>query len=188
MEKLAHAACPAWLRRWARLCVAALLFGGLCAALPPARATSLSAQELQIIGRAASFLLPPPGDGTVAIVYRDGDAASRQDAGAIAAALSGGLAAGSARLRPRLVASTAFTGGDAALVIAADGASDANLAAALRTAHLLCVTGDLDAVRQGLCTMGITTQPRVEIWLNHATAAMDGIDFAVAFRMMIREM
>ena len=35
--------------------------------------------------------------------------------------------------------------------------------------------------------MAISTDPRVEIVVNHAVAVASGVDFVAAFRMMIRE-
>lgn len=166
-----------------------LATAGCCgqAAARPAGAPSLSAQELQIIGHAAQFLQPPPTGGAAAIVFDPANPDSRADAEAIAGELGDGLSAGSLHLPVRVVPVPALGEGGFALVIAAMGAASAALGAALRSAHLLCVTADFAAVRAGTCAMGIATHPRIEIVLNHASAAACGIDFALAFRMMIRE-
>ena len=188
-EKRAHAACvlrptrQAWRQGGTAL---ALAIGLLAPA--PAAAASLSAAELQTIGRAIAFLQPPPTAGAVAVVYSPADPASRHDADAIAAALGSGLGVGGARLPARVVGPDALAGGGFVVALAAAGANGPALGAAVRAAHILCVTAELKAVQDGFCTMAITTDGRVQIVLNHAAAAESGVSFVAAFRMMIREM
>jgi hypothetical protein len=161
---------------------------GLVIGQPDAAAATLSPQELQIVGRAVAFMQPPPTAGAVAVVYAAGDAASRQDADAIAAEIGNGLQAGSVLLPVRVVDVAALSAGGFIVAISAAGASGPLLGAAVRAARILCVTADLAAVQAGFCTMGIITRPRIEIVLNHAAAAAADITFVAAFRMMIREM
>jgi hypothetical protein len=159
-----------------------------CSYGSPAAAASLSAKDIQVLGRAVAFLLPPPAIGaTVAIAYAADNPASRKDAEDIAALVTDGLLAGNAKLRPRLIEVGGLATTDCTVVIAAEGANGPQLSAASRIAHVLCVTADLAAVRAGLCTMGIRSEPRVEIIVSHAASIAAGIEFAAAFRMMIRE-
>jgi hypothetical protein len=117
-----------------------------------------------------------------------GNAASRADAEAIAAQIGAGLQAGRAVLRPRVIDIDHLNMGGFQIVIAAAGANGPLLSAAARAARALCVTTEIEAVRAGLCAMAISSEPRVEIVVNHAVSAAAGIEFAPAFRMMIREM
>lgn len=161
------------------------------AALRPCggHAASFAAKDLQILGRAIAFLQSPPApDSVIAIAYAPGDAASRQDAEAIAALIGAGLQAGRVTLRPKLVDINNLSAAGATIMIAAAGASGPRLNEAARAAHALCVTTNAEAVRSGFCTMAITTEPRVEILVNHAVAEAAGVEFVAAFRMMIREM
>ena len=152
-------------------------------------AASFAAKDLQVLGRAIAFMQPPPSpDAIIAIAYVAGNAASRQDAEAIAALIGDGIHAGRAILRPRIVDINGLEAGGFQVVIAADGANGARLRGAARSARALCVTTDIEAVRAGFCAMAITSEPRVEIIVNHAVSAAAGIDFAAAFRMMIQEM
>jgi hypothetical protein len=162
--------------------------GWLWTGAQEAVAGTLSAQELQIIGHAITFLQPPPAGGSVAVVYAAGDAASRRDADAIAAELGSGLPVGNVLLPVKEVEAGMLRQGGFAVAIAAAGADGPLLSAAVRAARILCVTADQAAVQAGFCTMGISTRPRVEIVLNHAAAAASDITFAAAFRMMIDEM
>jgi hypothetical protein len=160
----------------------------VCAVPRSTRAASVSAKDLQLLGRTLVFLQPGlPRDGVIAIAYVLGDAASRQDADAIAAALGDGLRVGDAFLWPRVLDTASLPGATFSVVIAAAGAAGPRLAAAVREARALCVTTDLAAVQAGFCTMAIATEPRVSIVINHELLAAAGIGFAPAFRMMIKE-
>lgn len=176
---------PVWRRHLVWLGVTAVLV--LCVAAPRVAAASLSDRELQVIGRAAAFLQPPLGGGTVAVVYDPDDPVSRQDAAAIVAEIGSGLAVAGVTLSARAVPPEALAGGRYTLVLAAAGAGGQALGLAIRAAHVLCVTADLAAVQAGTCTMAVTTDLRVQIVLNHAAAAASGVSFAAAFRMMIHE-
>jgi hypothetical protein len=190
MEKNAHATPARRPRRlaWSGFGAVLACIAGLRAGASDAAAAMLSPQELQIIGRAVTYLQPPPAGGTVAVVYSANDPASRQEADAIASEIGGGLQVGNLLLPARVVEANALAQGGFTVVIAASGANGPLLAAAVRAAHILCVTAELQAVEAGFCTMGISTTPRVEIVLNHAVAAASNITFAAAFRMMIHEM
>ena len=157
-----------------------------------AHAASFTPKDLKVLGRAVAFMVPPPAtESFIAIVHAPGNAASRQDAEAIAVLIGGGLRAGGSVLRPKIMDTSSAAAGGFAVVIAATGAaagaSGAQLNASARAARALCVTTEIEAVRAGLCAMAITSAPRVEIVLNHAASAAAGIGFAAAFRMMIRE-
>ncbi len=152
-------------------------------------AASFGAKDLQVLGRAIAFMQPSPApDAIIAIAYVAGNAESKRDADAIAALIGGGLPTGHGTLRPRVVDIGGLSGGGFAVVIAALGANGPQLSAAAKASRALCVTTETDAVRDGVCAMAITTEPRVEIVVNHAAVVAAGIDFAAAFRMMIREM
>jgi hypothetical protein len=162
---------------------------GVLAGLPrEARAASLSSRDLQVLGRALAFTLPAPtGPLTLAVAYAPGNAASRQDAEAIAALLGEGLRAGNAFFRPKLMDTASLGAGGYSVVLAAAGADGERVMAASRSARVLCVTADFAAVQAGRCVMAVKAEPRVEVLVNHAAAAEVGVEFAAAFRMMIRE-
>jgi hypothetical protein len=152
-----------------------------------ATAATMSSKDVQVLGRVLAFLQPPPASGEIAVVYAAGDASSRWDAEAIVAQIGSGLKVGGAVLQPRLVERAALADGGFPVTIIAAGANGPQVGAAIRASHSLCVTGELEAVQAGLCTMSIRSEPRVDIVINHAAAAASGVEFAAAFRMMIRE-
>lgn len=178
---------PVW--REQALRGAALIVVVLLGLLPwEGRAASLSPKDLLVLGRALAFMLPPPTSGTtIAVAYAANNPASRQDAEAIAASIGGGLQAGKAVLPAKLVEAGAIAAGGFRVVIAAVGTTNPQFAAAVQAAHTLCVTADVAAVHAALCTMAVATEPRVEIIVNHAASVAAGVEFASAFRMMIRE-
>jgi len=158
----------------------------IAGAQTPAAAT-LSSKDVQVLSRALAFMQPPPAVGELAVLYLADNEASRRDAEAISAQIGSGLRVGNAELRPRLVDAATLTGGRFPVVITAAGANGPQVGAAIRAMHALCVTAELAAVQSGLCTMAVRSEPRVEIVVNHAAAAAAGVEFAAAFRMMIRE-
>jgi hypothetical protein len=159
----------------------------MLAVAPPAAAASLSAKEMQVLGRALAFLQPPLGGGSVAVVFAHDDTASQRDAAAIVALLGDGLRFGGSVLRPVLRDSQSLADGGFSVLIAAAGASGEAVLAASRANHALCVTGDLTAVQAGVCTMAIRSEPRVEVVISHAAAAAAGLEFVAAFQLMVRE-
>lgn len=170
-----------------RICNLLPAFAVLLAAAQPAAAASLSAQDMQVLGRALAFLQPPPRGGGIAVVFAHDNAASRQDAETIVALLGDGLRSGGSLLRPMLRDSASLAAGGFSVLVAAEAANGEAVLAASRANHALCVTGDLAAVQAGACTMAIRSAPRVEVVISHAAAAAAGIEFVAAFRLMVRE-
>lgn len=189
IETVTACAAPDGRGRWHRRRLWAVAIAACCVLVPRmAQAASVSDKDLLVLGRAASFLLPPPANGdVVAIVYADADVASRQDAEAIAALIGDGLHVGNAVLPAKLMPVGTLGTEHCAMVIAAAGANGPQLSAASHAAHVLCVTTELSAVQAGLCALGIRSAPRVEILLNHTAVTAAGIEFSAAFRMMIHE-
>jgi hypothetical protein len=156
-------------------------------AAPAGQAASLQTDDLRILGKALTFLEPPlTGQPTVAIVYRDGDPASRRDADTLAEHL-GKIAVGGVPLTARVVGPAALAAADFQLIITAGGADGKPVIAAAISHHALCVTADVDAVRAGDCTMAIRSAGKVEIFVNRDAATRSGLGFATAFRMMVHE-
>lgn len=175
---------------WARHLLTASL-GALALALPMrvARAATLTPKDVLILGRIFGFLDPAvAADGVVAVVYADGNDASRKDAEAIAGYFGDGLKVGTATLKPKLVDVAAL--GDGAgfvAIIAAQGASGAAVMAAAKAHNIVCASGEVDQVQAGKCIVAIRSDPKVEITLNRAAASAANVGFAAAFRMMIHE-
>ena len=67
------------------------------------------------------------------------------------------------------------------------GADDGLLAAGLKQHRVPCLTRHLEQVEHGHCTVAIRSAPVVSIAINEVNAAAAGVQFATAFRMMVRE-
>lgn len=173
--------------RWPMAIALILTLATAAAVFAPASAASLTQKDIQILAKAIGFLEPAPsGTGTVAIVYEPSDAASKQDAEAIAGYFGDGLKAGNSILKAKIVeAGQSGSGGYVALV-AASGARLDQVAAAARAQHAPCITADVAAVQAGQCVMAVRSEPRVEILINRAAAASSNVTFGSAFLLMAR--
>ncbi len=153
----------------------------------PCNAASLQAEELQILGKALTFLEPPlTAPSVVAIVYSPGNLDSRRDAEGLAGYLNK-MQLGGVSVTTRVVGAEALDTSDFQLIITADGVDGERVIAAANAHHVLCVTADVDAVRTGHCTMAIRSSRKVEIFVNRDAVRQSGIGFATAFRMMVHE-
>jgi hypothetical protein len=155
---------------------------------PPALAGTLSRQDVQILGKVLGFVDPTP-TGVIAVVYAGGDDASKREADAIAGYVGDGLKLGGQTLKAKVVDAAALgDGAGIALIIAAQRAAGDAVMAVAKSRRILCVTGDIDALRAGKCVMAIKSDPKVEITVSHVAIDAVGVDLASAFRMMIREL
>ena len=147
--------------------------------------------DLQIAGRALGFLEKPlSGDVKAGIVYTPEDPKSVAEAEALKSLLGDGLRVGNVKLLPVLVPVTELSHADAALFLLTAGITDAgtkSVTAAAVAKHTPCITTDLAQVRAGVCAMGVRAQPKIEIFVNRATAASTNLAFSAVFRIMITE-
>jgi hypothetical protein len=160
------------------------------AALPlrGAHAQSLSAKDVQIIGKALGFVDPPTSSGVVAVVFDPTNAASKQDADAIVAAFGGGITGSSSNFTAKSISSTDFGGGDGYVaVIAAQGAASDGIMAAAKAHKMLCITADTAAIQGGKCIMSVSSDPAVKITVSDSAARAAGVAFNPAFHMLISE-
>ena len=82
--------------------LAALIAAGACLLAPSAAAAD--AKDMQVIGRALSFVEGgAKGDVTVVVVYSDDAAGSKDEADAVAGILGAGMAAGDVVMKPKVV-------------------------------------------------------------------------------------
>jgi hypothetical protein len=171
---------------------------GLCLALPilaasfgvhPADAASLSQKDIQILGKALGFLEPAPtGNASIAIAFDGADAASKQDAEAIASYFGGQLKVGGATVSPVVKDVSQLSGGGFLAVIAAAGTKVEQVGAASKAMHVACVTADASAVQSGQCVMSVKSDPKVEILISRAAAAGANVQFGSAFLLMAHQL
>lgn len=147
--------------------------------------------DLQIAGRALGFLdRPLNGDVNAGIVYVPADPQSARQAQELKQLLGEGLRVGNVTLKPILVPVGEVRRANVALFFLTDGVAGVDTQAmvdAAKPKRTPCITTDLAQVRNGVCAIGIRSQPKVEILVNRASAASTGVAFSAVFRMMITE-
>lgn len=150
----------------------------------------VSRRDLQILGRALSFLeSPPSGVVRIGVVYSSSDTRTRRHANEIRSVFDGGLQIGNIRLEPALVATEEAGNADVDVFLIPDSfPGDVEpISAASSARGIPCATTDVARVREGACTLGVRSQPKIEILVNRAMAEKANTKFATAFRMMITE-
>ncbi len=149
----------------------------------------VSLQDLQIAGRVLRFIDDHSSKVvSLAVVYDQANARSHDEAVAIGALLGTGLLVGELVLKPLLVSQDELAGAVGyGAIFATAGVNGALLQAATRLHQVPCLTGHLEQVEQGDCTIAIRSMPNVSIVVNGASATSAGVRFATAFRMMVRE-
>ena len=165
----------------------------LVSAIGPFQAAEaeFSTKDGQILGRTLGYV----GDGMtgtaiLGIVFMPGNPSSRQEAALIQGVIGHGLTAGRVRLQASLIPvdQLAVVIGVNALYVTSGlaGSMDAVSGAALRL-HVPTVSIDMACVQSGLCVIGFSSQPTVQIVIDHAAAERAGMHFMQAFRMLVRE-
>lgn len=179
-------AIPSVFHALARFALAGLLVLG-----SPARADVTTA-DVQVAARAISFVSNPlSGTVRVGIVYAAGNPKSVQQAQSLRGMLGNGLRVGRLELRPVLLKSTDIAGADVDLFFLTEFMTANETPKLLGTSSakpVLCVTNDIAQVRSGACVMGVRSRPKVEVFVNRASATASNTNFSTVFRVMITEL
>ncbi len=163
------------------------LGAGAAVLLVSSVASADTAKDLQISGRALTFLESgPSGHAVLGIVFDPAKPASVAQKDAVMAALGSGLDVGGLTLVGKPIEAGSISGGVTALYVTT-GVNFAAVGAAAKAHKLVTVSADHACVASGACVLGVTTSPKVEITVNRAAAAAVGVSFKSAFRMMITE-
>lgn len=168
---------------------------GAVAVMTFAMSASVSAEptkkDVLVSSRALNFINPKPtGTVTAAIVFDGSNAASKADADALAGIIGGGLKAGKVTLTAKLVDVSNLgdlQGASIAFVAEGTGGHHAAIASAVAGSGVLTASTDLACVNSGQCAVGVSTSPKVEIYVSKAAAGAAGVNFLPAFLMMVKE-
>jgi len=148
-------------------------------------------KDIQISARAVAFMADgPTGDVPTAIVYDPANAASKAEADSIQAIMAGGIKAGKASLKPKLVGTDALgglSGTKVAFVTGGIGNQHQAIFSEASAQKILTVSTDMGCVDSGKCIVGIASKPKVEIIISKAARDATGIGFKSAFLMMVKE-
>lgn len=162
---------------------------GLAILATPVAAFADAAKDLQVAGRALTFLEGgPSGRVTIGIVFDPAKPASVAEKNAIMAALGGGFSAGTLTLvgKPVEAGDVGGVSGVGALFVTR-GVGYGAVGAAARGKRLVTISSDPACATSGACVMSVVSEPKVEIIVNRSAAQAVGAVFKAAFRMMIRE-
>lgn len=157
--------------------------------LPLTARAELSEKDMQVVGRALSFVVDgPKGDVPVAIVFQEGNASSEGDKAAAAKLLEAGLKTGELTLKGTPVPVSKI--GDAGkykvwyVTMGAGGA----MGPAGGAAKAITVGTDKDCVAAGQCVIAVESSPKVQIYVSRAAAQAAGVSFSSAFLILVKEL
>jgi hypothetical protein len=151
---------------------------------------AVTQNDLLIAARALSFLQSPPaGQIRVGIVYATGAPRSVEEADNVQHMLAGGLKVGNLIMIPVKVKIDDLAAANVGLLLLTEyvGNDKLRVSNATKAKHIPCITVDIAQVQNGTCVMGVRSEPRIEILVNHAAALSSGTLFATVFRMLITE-
>jgi hypothetical protein len=166
-----------------------LVLSALALVAAPFAAHADAAKDLQVAGRALTFLENgPTGKATLGVVFDPSKPGSVAEKNAVMAAIGGGMSAGALTITGKAVEAGDVGGvsGVNALYITT-GVNAAPVGAAAKAKKLITIGSDVSCATSGACVMSVSADPKVEIVVSRSAAAAVGAVFKAAFRMMIRE-
>ncbi len=166
------------------LCFIALPFRPCLAQFTP--------RDGQIIARTLSFLeSASAGVVEIGIAYAPDRPTSVRQAENLRAAIGDSLIAGRITLKARLIPVDQLpsaTGIGGIFVTDDLGPHLEEVTAAAQHLHVPTISTEMACVRSARCILAFSSQPTVEIVLNHDAANSAGVRFSQAFRMLVREL
>ncbi len=171
-----------------RIALFAIICGFVAMASPAA--AQVTQTDLLVAGRAIGFIDNlKRGDVSIGIVYDPAIAQSAQQASELNAMMGNGLHIGNLVLKPVMLPIGKLGGDNSDLFFLTEGVGGeaARVGHASRARKISCITFDLAQVRNGNCTIGVQTQPKIQVFVNRAAAQESGTDLAGVFRIMITE-
>jgi len=125
----------------------------------------------------------------VGIVVAPDSAQSVQEGNELKALLGKQLRTGDNVLQAILVRPDQLAEADVGLFFLTEGlgAAAAKVAGVSKGRKITCITFDLTQVKNGACTIGIQSRPKIEVFVNRKAATDSGTVFSSVFRLMITE-
>lgn len=156
------------------------------AGLSPTVVLASPAKNIQVAGRILTFLENgPTGRTIIGVVFDPANPGSVAEKNTIMAAIGDGYSAGAVTLVGKPI--EAGADGRAKVLFVTRGVDYAAVGSDARAKHIITIGSDPACVQSGACVVGVSTDPTVEIIVNHRAAAAVGASFKAAFRMMIQE-
>jgi len=161
----------------------------LALATLPAKA-ELTEKHVQVAMKSLKFAKPKIDSGSVvAFVYDEAQPGSKETAEKLVAFVSSGKAVKKVTLAPKAVPASDPDLGGARLVFVTDAALpkiDGILSASAGNSALT-IASDTQCSADGMCSMTIETQPKVQIYLSATAAEKAGVSFSSAFMMLVKK-
>ena len=129
------------------------------------------------------------GDLRVGIVVAPESPQSVEDGNQLKAIFGTEMAIGNNMLKPVMLRTDQVANADVGLFFLTEGtgAAASRVASASKARKIPCITFDLAQVKSGACTIGVQSQPKIEIFVNRKAAAESNTIFSSVFRLMITE-
>jgi hypothetical protein len=154
--------------------------------LSPSMTRADPAKNIQVAGRVLTFLEnSPTGRTVVGVVFDPANPGSVAEKNAIMAIIGGGYTAGGVTIFGAPVEVGADSG--AKVLFVTRGVNYAVVGSSARAKRIITIGSDFACVQSGACVIGVSTDPTVQIVVNHKAATAVGATFRAAFRMMIQE-
>ncbi|WCL53613.1 hypothetical protein [Gimibacter soli] len=160
------------------LVLAALLLGA------PAARADLTPTHVTVALKSARFLMPAPTPGDIAaIVYKEGDAASKKLAETLAASVDTVI------LTPKLTstANPDFTRARLVFITDAALADIDRLSEIAKIHHVATIASKASCSQADKCVLTVETDPKTQIYLSIDAATAAGVTFSSAFTMLVRK-
>lgn len=173
-----------------KYCALPVLIASCVLAANSARA-DVTRTDMQVAARALSFVSNPlAGPVQVGILYSESSSRSVRQAENLRAMLAGGLRVGSLQMSPVLVELRNAADSDVDLFFLTEhiAPNAIDTLAENTSVPILCITTDIEQVRNGACTIGVRSRPKVEVFVSMAAARASDITFSTVFRVMITEL
>jgi hypothetical protein len=154
------------------------------------RAEAISALDVKIEIKVLDFLRDPHHRGKVAVLFDRDNGESRRQAEFTLHGLIEFSALSRSGLAPALVERRELAAARdyaAVLLGPAELQSEDDAMRYGLAHHALVLSIGRDCVRRGKCTVGVTSQPEVEIALSPEMLRQSGIRFADGFQLMVKE-
>jgi hypothetical protein len=174
----------------ARIARAAALGFALAAVIAAPAHAALTQTDVLVAQRVIGFVEKfSSGVMRVGIIVAPDSAQSIQEANNLKALLANQARTGDNVFQPILVRTDQLADADVGLLFLTDGlgAAAAKVASISKERKLTCITFDLTLVKNGTCTIGIQSRPKIEVFVNRKAAAQTGTVFSSVFRLMITE-
>ncbi len=152
---------------------------------------AFSLKDGQILGRTLGYIgEATTGTAIVGIAFAPADPVSRREAELVLSVIGEVPSSGRLHLQGRLITVAQLAGvTDINAIYVTGGLAQGmnEISAAARRLHVPTIAANLTCVQSGGCAVGFSSEPTVQILVDHQTTEKAGVHFRQAFLMLVRE-